>query len=143
MGEYIQKYIEIIVSMLQKKALRLVAKVDYLSATKPIFHAFNTLNIYDLIDLNTAIVMYKAFKNVLPTNLQKYFILTGNVHSYNTRQCNHFHTHSRKTTLKSMCLSNRGVTLWNSLSSNVKLSRSCFMFEKILKFDLLQAYLGE
>ena len=39
----------------------------------------------DIIDLNSSVFMYKAFHNVLPTNLLSYFKKVNDSHNHNTR----------------------------------------------------------
>ena len=43
------------------------------------------LNVVDIIDLNSLVFMYKAFHNLLPTNLLSYFKKVNDSHNHNTR----------------------------------------------------------
>lgn len=46
--------------MLQKKAIRVFNYANYFTPTNPLFIKQNTLKFHDLVDLSTAVVMYKA-----------------------------------------------------------------------------------
>ena len=129
--------------LLQKKVLRTVVKADFLSHTKPIFYDLQTLNIYDIIELKTAVVMFKAYHNLLPHSTQMYFKLNVNVHKYNTRQEEQFVTNYRRTTLKSMCLSNIGVKLWNNVPSELKKCKTTTSFKRLYKQKQLEMYIRD
>ena len=66
--------------LLQKRAVRIVYKAEYWSHTKPIFYELKTLNIFDIIEHKTALLMYKAYHRLLPDSIWKYF--TNVTHSY-------------------------------------------------------------
>ena len=112
--------------LLQKRALRIVTKVGYYEHTKPLFYDYKLLNIYDNIELNTLLFMYNAFTEKLPINIQQYFN-RSNASLYNRSKYN-FQVQYRRTTLKSMCVSHKGVNLWNNLSNDLKMSSSYVIF---------------
>ena len=60
--------------MLQKKATRICKHEGYLSHTRPIFLYFKILCVYDMIDYNNMVFMFKAHNNLLP--LREYVIVT-------------------------------------------------------------------
>ena len=45
-----------------------------------------------------------------------------------------------RTKKKQMCLSNYGVKLWNSISEEIKKSKTIFQFKKLYKQSLLEKY---
>lgn len=59
--------------LLQKKAVRIVHGDDYYAPSNPIFIALKTLKIYDIVDLSTLSVTYKARDNKLPTYVKNMF----------------------------------------------------------------------
>ena len=59
--------------ILQKRAIRICLNTNYKCHTKPLFYQLRSLNVFDIIDLNSLVFMYKAFHNLLPTNLLSYF----------------------------------------------------------------------
>ena len=75
----------------------------------------NVLKAATAAELNTALVMFKAQTNELHKNLQILFNLYDPLTSCATRQQSKFiHRYSR-TNSKSMCMSVKGVKLWNSM----------------------------
>ena len=59
----------------QKKVVRLICGAHRLGHTSSLFYDFHILKLPDMLKLKTAEVMYKAFNNSLPNNIQKLFIL--------------------------------------------------------------------
>ena len=60
--------------ILQKRAIRIIyLNTNYKCHTKPLFYQLRSLNVFDIIDLNSLVFMYKAFHNSLPANLLSYF----------------------------------------------------------------------
>ena len=59
--------------MLQKKAIRICKQEGYLSHTRPIFHYFNTLRIYDMIEYSSVVFMFKVYNNQFPRHLLCFF----------------------------------------------------------------------
>ena len=79
--------------------------------TNMLFYDLHILKLPDVVKLKTAIIMIKAFHNLLPVNVQQLFSIYES--AYTTRQnCNFKHYYSR-TTLKGMCIYITGVKLWN------------------------------
>ena len=64
----IQKFI------LQKIPIRIIClNINYKCHTKPLFYQLRSLNVFDIIDLNSLVFMYKALHNLLPANVLSYF----------------------------------------------------------------------
>ena len=61
------------VYILQKKAVRIVCNVDYQHPSSVLFIELHVLKLHDLIELRTAMIMYKAKTGCLPVNLQTMF----------------------------------------------------------------------
>lgn len=51
--------------LLQKKAIRIANKVNYTASTNSLFVKQKALKFFDLVELNTAVVMYKAYNFML------------------------------------------------------------------------------
>ena len=71
--------------IVQKRAIRICLNDDNKCHTKPLFYQFRSINVFDTIDLNSLVFMYKAFHNILPTNLLSYFKKVNDSHNHNTR----------------------------------------------------------
>lgn len=93
---------------IQKKAIRNVGNIEYLGHTEPIFVKFSTLKLLDIIELKTVIILYKAYNNILPSNLSQYFKLVSDEHHHNTRQRGTFKVTYVRTKLKAMTISIHG-----------------------------------
>ncbi len=117
----------------QKRAIRLVCKEKHLSHTYPLFKKLSTLNFFDIIKFKSLQIIFKAHNNLLPTNLRKYFVKN----SRTSRFENKFKIPMCNTTLKSHCLSVKGIKLWNNLDSNLRELRELKIFKMLLKRTLL------
>ena len=128
--------------ILQKRAIRIISlNTNYKCHTKPLFYQLRSLNVFDIIDLNSLGFMYKAFHNSLPANLLSYFKKVNGSHNHNTRNNNlNFKVRYRRTTKKALSICVKGSKMWNSLSPDIKLSRNVNAFKKMLKSSLLENY---
>ena len=117
----------------------------YRDHTNMLFQEACALKLTDLVKMNLATIMYKAYHSSLPCNLQKLF--TKVIYSdmrVTTRQTNKFKHPKHRTTMKSMCISIRGIQLWNSLDEKIiQECRSLHRFKTCLKQQLLKNYSEE
>lgn len=51
--------------MLQRKAIRIVNQADYYEPSNPLFIRLYTLKLEDLVNLNTAVIVYKAHTSMM------------------------------------------------------------------------------
>ena len=126
------------VYVLQKKVLIIVCNVDYQYHSNVLLKELRILKLFDIIELKTAMIMYKA-KKKLPLNIQRLFSV-DEVTYYNTRQLKNMKQVYIRTTLKSKCISICGVKLWNSLKRYLRKSTSLPRFKKEYKKSLFQNY---
>ena len=91
----------------------------------------------------TGIVMYKAYHNFLPDNVQK-FITTWKSH-YNTRDSynSNFLKFCVCANLRKMSISYRGINVCNKLDPEVKCATSVSDFKNKFKTQLLGNYIKE
>ena len=61
------------VTILQKRAIRVIHKVGYLDNTHPLFLQSKIMKFTDIVKFQTAQVLYKAKNKKLPNNIQKLF----------------------------------------------------------------------
>ena len=59
------------ITILQKREIQSVCGVKRLEHTSTLFQQLGILKCVDLVKLKTAIIMFRAFHNELPSNLQK------------------------------------------------------------------------
>ena len=92
-------------NVLPKKAVRIVCNVDYQHPSNVLFIELHVLKLHDLIELRTAMIMYKANTECLPVNLQTMF----RMHSekiHNTRNSSNVRQVFARTTKKANCSHN-------------------------------------
>ena len=70
--------------LLQKKVVSLICRAKRLDHTSCLFSELRMLKVQDIVEIRTALIMYKANDNLLPVNIQKLFTLYKSV--YVTRQ---------------------------------------------------------
>ena len=76
--------------ILQKRVIRLICGATRMEHTNMLFYDQRILKLPDVVKLKTAIIMFKAFHNVLPVNVQQFFSIYES--AYTTRQnCNFKH----------------------------------------------------
>ena len=127
--------------ILHKRAIRICLNTNYKCHTKPLFYQLRSLNVFDIIDLNSLVFMYKAFHNLLPTHLLSYFKKVNDSHNHNTRNNTlSFKVRYRRTSKKALTICVKGSKMWNALGADSKLSRNVNVFKKMLKASLLENY---
>ena len=130
-------------SILQKRVIRIVNKVKYREHTNPLFLKLKALKFKEIIEQNIAILLFKAYKKVLPINVQKMFVINNELHSYNTRQHLNFHHQFASTSAKQHTIKIKGPKIWNDLPEvlkHVNNFKSILSFKVKLKKYLLSKY---
>ena len=120
---------------LQKRLVRIISGATRLSHTDPIFFDLGTLRVDDLFAQSVRMFSYKAFKGLLPVGMANF--VGKNDHGHMTRgaRSNFFVQRSDCRSIKSIA-----PKIWNSLSSDLKLSPSIASFKERSKRDLLGPY---
>lgn len=129
--------------VLQKRAIRIAHKVKYKDHTRPLFLMSFSLRLDDMVNYKIVQIMYKASKKILPDNIQCLFHDRDAHHSYNLRGTNQFYQAYARTNLKSRSTSERGITLWNKLSEEIKNSKSLTHFKIMFKQHVMLKYQKE
>ena len=91
------------ITVLQKRVVSIVCGARRLDHTNHLFKQLGILKFVDLVKFKTSIIMFKAYHNELPNNLQEMFNL--HVQIYDTRQKYNFSVHRAHTNVKSMYIS--------------------------------------
>ena len=125
--------------ILQKKAIRIINKAGYRDNTNILFLKSNLLKFIDIVEYKTAILMHRARYNNLPGNIQKMF--KDREGEYGLRREFNFKTQCARSTLKSFCLSVRGVRTWNGIDEESKQCSNVYMFKKRLKKKIIGKYM--
>ena len=117
---------------LQKKAIRIVDKADYIEHTLPIFKKYNAMTLNDICRFSTATIMYKIMQCDVPQKIQNMVNLVNNVHSYETRQTLNCYIYPTRTVLKSQTFRIQGPMIWNQLNDVVKNKLNIYSFKRNL-----------
>ena len=84
--------------------------------------------------------MYKIYNQNAPRNLLELFEVKVNNEYYNLRNKSAFNLKFVRTTQKQMCLSIRGIKLWNGLTEKMTKCKSIQSFKIQYKKDILSKY---
>ncbi len=123
---------------LQKKAVRIVKRVDYYEPTNNLFINLHALKSLDLVDLYSLQLMYIIYNNLLPNCIQRLFKLRES--QYNLRGLYMFKKVRARTNAK-VCLSVKGVHLWNKGDKEFKVCNSLCKFKKMYKIKMINDYM--
>ena len=115
----------------KKKAIRIVTDSKYDEHTHPLFISLGFLKFYDLVKLEIGGYMYKYKNSPIFNRL---------LHNYNTRNRNIMIAPTHELSLFQNSLAYQGPKLWNSLTENLKSSRSVSYFKNQYKKILLNGY---
>ena len=66
MGQYVQESYSSVVYYSEKRQLGIVGNVDYRAHTRPLFHRWKALGLYDIVQFNSMVFMFKVYANLLP-----------------------------------------------------------------------------
>ena len=126
--------------ILQKKAIRIICKVEKFTGTAPLFSRLGLLKLEDIVKFKCCSIMFTAYRMELPSNLQCKFSLCHDQSKYNLRSRNKFKVSYVRTRKKQQCLSVLGVKLFNSLPISITSSPNIHLFKKHLKNHILEQY---
>ena len=107
---------------LQNRAARVVTRTKY-GCVEPdqLLKNLRWLNVQQLIDFDTAVMIHNSINNKAPPYLTSLFSKSNSVHNHDTRTANLnlFPTHARLK-FGQKCFSHHGCHLWNKLDRDVQ-----------------------
>ena len=123
---------------LQNKAARVVTRTKYGSVEpSELLKNLRWLNVQQLIDLDTAVMVHKSIHKNAPPYLSDLFQKPNVIHSHNTRSAKiSLFTHA-KLKFGQKCFSHYGCSLWNKLDRDVQAIENLEKFKKTLKNKFL------
>ena len=81
------------ITIIQKKAIRIITASSYISHTEPLFKQLNLLKVEDILTLHELKLYFKYNQGILPKYLQNWnFIPNSKIHNHNTRKITTLHT---------------------------------------------------
>ena len=85
------------ITIIKKKAIRIITTSSYISHTEPLFKRRNLLKVEDILTLQELKLYFKYNQGILPIYLQKWnFIPNSKIHNHNTRRITTLHTSKTK-----------------------------------------------
>ena len=126
-------------TVLQKRAIRIIAGVPPRSHTDPIFVQYRLLRFTNIFQLNIALFMYRFHHGLLPNTFNLLFIRNSQYHSYETRQGSMISMPRCRTDRTKRTIRYQGVHVWNRiLSLNINVSLSIETFKYYVKKALME-----
>ena len=119
--------------VLQKRVIRIIAKVDKFHHTDSLFTKFEIIKFCRINDYMIGQIMIKAFRRLLPEPVQSIFVKNENIYDYNTRQRNDFHLPRPKSNLLKKSIAFKGVVVWKFIRKNIDVDCSVSCFKRRLK----------
>ena len=94
---------------------------------------------FQLVKLQICIMLYKAFSNKLPHNMQSYFTKGFSEMNMEPVKKNSFKKIYTPATKRQYCLYNIGAKVWNNLNDNIKSCDSLNSFKRALKLHIINS----
>ena len=127
-------------SILQKKAMRIITKSKFDTPSLPLFVKMNILPLIEQINMDTLLFMYKL-KNIAPTfYFENIFKPNFVYHSYQTRTSRNIHIPLVRTSCALNSTRMQAIKEWNLLSENIKSSSTLTRFKCLCKKYLFNRY---
>ena len=117
--------------LLQKKIVRIITGSDYLAHTNPLFNKTNILKLTDIHKHMIATRIYKM-KGSNAVNRHR--------HNYYTRNANDLLPTYQRLTMTQRTLSHKGPRLWNTIPSDIQISKNTSQFKIRYKKFLINTY---
>ena len=121
---------------LQNRIARIATSSPYDAPSQPLLEKLGWQTIRELIDMETATMVYRSINNEAPDYLSTLFErLSQNTINELRNTKTDLKLPLLKTTNGQKCFSYRGARLWNNLSDNVKKTQTPYQFKKIYKIS--------
>ena len=127
-------------TILQKRAIRIVNRSGCDAHTDPIFKELRFLKMKGIYLLQLGQFMYSFSTGNLPTKFDSFFSVNNSIHSYNTRHASFYRLPLCRTNIRQFSISFQGPKFFNTLSSEIKNSLTLMSFKYKLKDFLINNY---
>ena len=127
-------------TILQKRAIRIVSRSGCDAHTDPIFKELRFLKMKGIYLLQLGQFMYSFSTGNLPSKFDSFFSVNYCIHSYNTRYASFFQLPLCRTNIRPFFISFQGPKFFNTLSSEIKNSLTLMSFKYKLKDFLINNY---
>jgi len=117
-------------TVLQKKAVRLINNLPYNAHTNDAFIDSGFLKIPDIIDRQLLNFIYSFVNKTLPCPLLKLFKIGNEFHTYDTRSKMEPRSAKHKSAKYNNSFLHKSTTLWTQLNQTLKKSKNLYKFKK-------------
>ena len=128
------------VQVLQNKLLKVLYKLPFRTDTNVMHKDLDILKVKDIYKYQIQKFVYESLNKTCIVQFHDYYSYNNNVHQMNTRQQNRLKSTRPKTKFGENSLKYYGAVLWNSLDSNIQLSKSLNTFKRALRHSIIQNY---
>lgn len=124
---------------LEKRCARTVLSCSKQTHSKPLFINLNWLPFHQIIELQTAVLMYKIKHAMCPHYLQDIFVSISKIHTHRTRSVSNNAMYNKRGASSNVnkTFSYYGSKTWNSLPCALEDSPSLWIFKKSCKQFLI------
>ena len=123
--------------LLQKKIIRIISKMPFDAHTDPIFKSLQIMKLSEIYFFQVGKFMFSYKIGLLPNAFKEMFLMTNQVHSYNTRNSNTFYLFLARTNIRLFGIRFQGPKFFNSLNNNIQSAATISLFKSRLKTFLL------
>ena len=117
---------------LQKRAVRVIAKVKCRTSTSELFKKFNILKLHNIYELSLSMFMYNLTRGLLPQCCYNFVHLTSVKHTYSLRSDNKIVKPVFHSKVRERCIAVAGPAAWYTIPNSLKNSITARSFKKSL-----------
>jgi hypothetical protein len=125
--------------ILQKRAIRIIARAPYNTHSRQIFKNLCILKIDQINKSQICELMYRFTNNLLPPAFKDYFTCVSDFHGHNTRTKDDYRAEFARTNSRRFSIKCIGPAAWNSLPLNIRKLHNLYLFKKSLRILLLES----
>ena len=112
------------IEIVQKFAIRSVAKAKYNEQTLQLFISLSILKLKDLFNLKMGVLIFEYNMDIVPLSLRQCFTRNDEIHHQNTRHSRDPHIVSRRSGFRSNYCICQAPKLWSNLPNQLKEANS-------------------
>ena len=127
-------------TILQKRAIRLITGSKYLDHTNILFKKCQILKLSDLYNFHVNQFVYLSLNSLLPSCCAYHIAPHKTSHNYEFRKEYSVISLPHKCCIREQYIGVIGPRLWNALPQNIQVSSSLFLFQKTFKKNILESY---
>ena len=128
------------ITVLQKRAIRIITGSTYLASTSEIFARTHVLKFADIRMLQVTMFMFKFKLGLLPYACHDFFHFVNPLPRYETRKTNLFLVPYSRTEVRKKSINVYGPDLWNMLPADLQNATTTYMLKRRLTNLILAGY---